>query len=122
MNNRFDNDNAADPSVHKIVGIKGDTQQRNEWVVSTSQDKQGNHVQKGQVSRSASKLSDQRCFVVGTIIQDRAVGHLAEKVACQQHCVEPGGQSAHIDSLGQLELAVVPFASQGCVEDMLLDV
>lgn len=113
---------SAQPSVQKIVRIETDVQEWDQGIVATRQDEQRHHIEDGQSARPAAKLGHEGRFLIHSIIQKAAISHLTCHIQQNQDRVKPRRQGAHINRRRELDFPIVSFATQRCVEKVLLNV
>lgn len=121
MDEGLENGNTAKPSVDQIVSVKGDSQERNKRVVSSSQKEERNHVESGQDAGTVADLGGSNLKTLGIGDLDDTEDDIGGEVGSEEQKLESRGKSADVDSLAQLNLAVVSLAEDGGVQDMAFE-
>lgn len=117
----FADDDAREPTVDEVEGVKGHLEQLDQGVVPPGREHEGNEIDGG---HGAGTVSDDAgdsvlVFMVGN--GDDAEDDVHDDDADQDQGVEATGQGAKVDDGGELELLVVTAAQHGGIDEMALD-
>lgn len=121
VGNRLQHDNTPKPAVKKIEGVERDAEKIDERVVAASHEEQRDHVDNSEVSGPVSNECRNLTKRAGEVDGHDAKGNVGAKVGQEEKKLKTGRKSADIEGRADLELAVVPLAKDGCVEDVLLE-
>ena len=121
MDERLEDHDASQPSVEEVEGVERDAEKPDERVVSAGEEEEGNHVNRGQVSRAVSNERGDGPERPRIVDRDDAESDIGGKVADQEGELESRGKCPDVDGGAELELAVVSFAEDGRVLEVLLE-
>lgn len=114
-------DNASQPPVEQVEGVKGHVQPCNQGVIASSEKNQGHHVDDGKNTSSITEQIGDGGEVLVKVNVNKAECHIGSEVANQAHKLQPCWQGAHIHGGAEGELAVVTLGAERSILDVLLE-
>lgn len=117
----LEDDDASEPSVDQVVGVKGDAQKRDQRVVSTSEEEERDHVNDGQDACSVPDKTSNTLPLIAEINVDDAEGDVGRKIGDEEEQLETSRESSNVYGRAHLYLAVVSLSEDRGVEEMLLE-
>ena len=100
MSNGFQNHNPADPSVDEVEGIKRNSAELDQWVVTPSQDEQWKHVHHGQYTAAVSKFSSHLGKLPAEVDADHAERNIGAEITQNHEQLESAGKGSNVDGRG----------------------
>ena len=114
-------DDTPQPSMDQVICVEGDAEQENEGAIPASQNEKWDHVHDRENTRAVSDEFRDLCIWQREVNGDNTEGDVGGKVGKEEGELKACRQGSDIDGRTELELAIVTFAEDGCVEHILLE-
>lgn len=121
MGDRLQDDNASEPAVNQIEGVKRHLKQGDQGIVPAGHEHHRDKVHCGHGSGAVADQARNRGLLGPIGYCNNAKDDVHDDDAHQDEGMEPTGQRAHVDSSGELKLAVVAGTEQRGIDDMVVD-
>lgn len=121
MDNGLEDDNATQPTMQQIPGVKGHPQQGDQGIITAGHEHQSHEINRGHGACAVPHHSRNGMLVLTVGYGDDTQNDIHDDDADDEQGMEATGQSTKVDGARQLELLVMAVAEEGRIDDVVLD-